>query len=607
MYSNDQFDEVIRFGKDVKYFIDIPDVNPIPSNAVIHKSITGIGATYAEITADRNSIIMLPHKSIITNKHADHKDADNTLAVFEGVTEEDIFQYLRSNKKRKKLLTTPLGLEKIKRAMDMANENMYEDYFLLIDECEKWIKDNSYREDILLPINDFFMFRQKAMISATPLRPTDPRIKEFRFIRLEPDYCYKKKISLLQANNPLGSLQEHIASCDSEHICVFFNSVVGIQDIINKLNIADKCKVFCSSESVMTFKLSGFNDAYSDFTELSSFNFFTSSFYSGFDIKVKTSSVSIIILSDVGYALHSILDPHTDIYQILGRFRNGYKDAVHINNVMRFCSAVTEEACIKRISDTRACYETIQTLQRSSADPDIKIIFKEMLERIHPYYNLLDKDGEYNYFKRDNYVYANRVKGYYEKGNFLTTAYTKTDLYHFEVIRIEDNLTNVAKLTRNAGKYTKTTVRDAAMCLHVLEDIRGTEMYLRYRFILNRLYPIVFDAFNKLGIEELESRNFNIRLIKKALFNLQIDSGDNKFPLIDVFYAKFRLDKKYLRFDLKQMIQNIYDELGLDMKAKASDIERYFDVKKINFYHLQKSNSAYVLTGYKFNRHLTLA
>lgn len=43
---------------------------------------------------------------------------------------------------------------------------VYEDYFLLFDECEKAIQDVGYRGDIYLPVEDFFKFNGKAMVSA---------------------------------------------------------------------------------------------------------------------------------------------------------------------------------------------------------------------------------------------------------------------------------------------------------------------------------------------------------------------------------------------------------------------------------------------------------
>ena len=63
---------------------------------------------------------------------------------------------------------------------------MYDDYFLLLDECEKTIQDVGYRRDIYLPVEDFFRFKNKAMVSATPILPSEMCIRD-RF-RVIPHY-----------------------------------------------------------------------------------------------------------------------------------------------------------------------------------------------------------------------------------------------------------------------------------------------------------------------------------------------------------------------------------------------------------------------------------
>ena len=78
---------------------------------------------------------------------------------------------------------------------------------MLFDECEKIIQDVDYRGDIHLPVNDFFKFEGKAMVSATPLMPRDPRFAEqgFEMMRVEPTYDYKQRVKLLVTNNTMDS------------------------------------------------------------------------------------------------------------------------------------------------------------------------------------------------------------------------------------------------------------------------------------------------------------------------------------------------------------------------------------------------------------------
>ena len=74
----------------------LTDVLPeIPSNCILVKTLTGLGATYSELKAKRNSIIIEPNKPVILDKPKQniHKD-DNLKGVCEGVSRDDIVKYI---------------------------------------------------------------------------------------------------------------------------------------------------------------------------------------------------------------------------------------------------------------------------------------------------------------------------------------------------------------------------------------------------------------------------------------------------------------------------------------------------------------------------------
>ena len=68
----------------VQYLTEV--LPEIPTNTILYKKLTGLGATYGEITAKRNSIIIEPNVPVIIGKCNDpkHKD-DNLFGVYEGV------------------------------------------------------------------------------------------------------------------------------------------------------------------------------------------------------------------------------------------------------------------------------------------------------------------------------------------------------------------------------------------------------------------------------------------------------------------------------------------------------------------------------------------
>lgn len=110
--------KTIQINKDkngkIQYLTEVLPM--IPTNTILYKTITGLGATYGELKAERNSIIIELNLPVIAGKCRDpkHKD-DNLLGVYEGVYTDDIIKYLEASKnKRIKILTTPESFWKIK-------------------------------------------------------------------------------------------------------------------------------------------------------------------------------------------------------------------------------------------------------------------------------------------------------------------------------------------------------------------------------------------------------------------------------------------------------------------------------------------------------------
>ena len=149
----------------IQYLTEI--LPEIPTNTILYKKLTGLGATYGELKANRNSIIIEPNKPVISGKCKDpkHKD-DNLFGVYEGVYADNIMAYIeRSIKQNKhfKILTTPESFHKVQEAFEEMDMDIRYNSFLLFDECHKIVKDSGFRPDIALPMDLFFECENKAI------------------------------------------------------------------------------------------------------------------------------------------------------------------------------------------------------------------------------------------------------------------------------------------------------------------------------------------------------------------------------------------------------------------------------------------------------------
>ena len=386
----------------------------IPTNTILYKKLTGLGATYGELKADRDSIILEPNVPVIKGKCKDPKHTnDNLFGVYENVTVERIIKYLRASKdKHIKILSTPESFFKIKSAFEEIDRDIYSTCYLLFDECHKIVKDVDYREDITLPFDDFFMFENKGLVSATPLDFTDPRFfkQRFQIMEVQPMFDYAQPINIYHTNN--------VSS-----IFLFINSTETIYSIMQKLDILEQSTVFCASNSVTSLKDKKFANAYSDWDadKMRRFNFLTSRFFNALDIELDILP-EVFIVTDTTMATQSMVDPFTDTIQIIGRFRNGIASANHITNTDYNFSVRSKAQLQYIIGVFEQVYGMMKTYYDNATTDEARDAYKAILDT-HPFKSMLNRNGEKNWFKIDNYITDAIVQGYYNNFDMLTNTY----------------------------------------------------------------------------------------------------------------------------------------------------------------------------------------
>ena len=420
----------------VQYLTEV--LPEIPTNTILYKKLTGLGATYGEITAKRNSIIIEPNVPVIIGKCNDpkHKD-DNLFGVYEGVYTDDIVNYLEKSKnKYYKILTTPESFQKVKDAFEELEMSAQCSCFLLFDECHKLVKDADYRNNITLPIDDFFKFDQKALVSATPIELNDPRFKEqnFQTIEIQPTFDYKKEIWLHHTNNTLQAFKNVLSKLDNEEaaplpICVFINSTDIIYSLMKQLDLLEDSAVFCAPKSVDKLKKNRFCNVYEEWNKdkMKRYNFFTSRFFNAVDMELEEQP-HVIMLTDVYFAEHTMIDPYTDAIQIVGRFRNGVSSITYISNTKKGLPQRSKEEIKGYLICSKEIYRTMKNFYDCATDRASRDAYRAALESL-PFNRMLDRNGNKNWFAIDNYMDEELMKNYFHDEDSLYKAYDNCDSF----------------------------------------------------------------------------------------------------------------------------------------------------------------------------------
>lgn len=556
----------------------------IPTNTILYKKLTGLGATYGELKADRDSIILEPNVPVIKGKCKDPKHAkDNLMGVYENVTVDSIVKYLQASKEKHiKLLSTPESFSKIKAAFEEIDRDIYSTCYLLFDECHKIVKDVDYRENITLPFDDFFMFENKGLVSATPLDFTDPRFfkQKFQIMEIQPNFEYAQPLNLYHTNNVLQELKKRIGNTEKP-IFLFINSTETIYSIMDKLDILEQSTVFCAYNSVKNLKDKKFNQAYSDWdaAKMNKYNFLTSRFFNALDIELDFQP-EVFIVTDVTMATQSIIDPFTDTIQIIGRFRNGIASANHITNTDYKFQVRSKAQLQFRINVFEENYKMLKAYYDNATNDELRDAVKAILNN-HPLTPLLNIDGTKNWFKIDNYLAENLVQGYYNCFDKLIEHYKQCKSFKLNYESTAYKLSDTERLKReNKSLSIKAKRREIVEQLEILKGDE-TSIAMEHKRELIRTDAFIVQAYDELGKAKIEELKYSQSPIREAMILKRYNDKRTGTEFIEMVKNRFKTGQSYELSQINKIRDEIYSLLNMPpIKKKPKDfLSDFFELR----------------------------
>ena len=505
---------------EIPYLTELLEDKIIPTNTILCKTLTGLGATYSEIKAPRHSIIIEPNRPVIIGKckDPDHKN-DNLFGVVQGVFADDVIDYIEESKgKYLKILTTPESFHKVEEALRATDIEIRYHCFLLFDECHKIVQDSEYRPKISLPMDIFFECEHKALVSATPLELTDPRFENFETIQIVPDFDYSKELFLYITNNVLQSVKKTFELLEGNTF-IFCNSTDMIYNLMKQLNLFDDSAVFCSTNSVKKLqndKDVKFKRAYEDWDVkyLKKYNWLTSRFYNAVDIKL-AEQPNIVLLSNGYFSVHTMMDPNTDSVQAVGRFRNGVASITHIVNVNPNFRVQTKEEVRGYVRGLEYAHNLLVKYRDTAPNAEKKAIWQEFLDN-SPFNKFL-VNGKKSFYKIDWFVDEEVVKGFYNHKDILNSVYTASNAFDVYMTSVSYKIGDFERLQRDNPKLTR---KEARMQIVEQMEMLGnfeTQVDLEYLRELKESDALIVEAYETLGRAVIEKLNYREKLIKEAM------------------------------------------------------------------------------------------
>lgn len=308
---------------------------------IIKKNRTGVGATTLELNSKRNSIVVVPTRSLAYNKAKNsrigHSNNYGILYVggsISGFSTPTIENYLDNPAiLYKKFIVVADSLPRLLGKIGVDN---YEDYFFMVDEVDSYQYDGYFRESLENVIDYYFEFpyRNRCLVSATIGVFSNKKIEDEPVINISFNRSQRRNIALVHTNNVIKTAAKQIEKTIHDYpegkILIAFNSVRnGILQIIANLDnsLKSKCAVLCGSYS-QTYAGEYYSEIIDEMLP-KQITFMTCTYFVGIDISEQFHLISIS--ESTAQQTHTLLSEDR-LEQIVGRCR--IQDGVYSETIV---------------------------------------------------------------------------------------------------------------------------------------------------------------------------------------------------------------------------------------------------------------------------------
>lgn len=442
-------------------------------------------------------------------------------------------------------------------------------------------------------MNDFFRFKSKALVSATPIGFSDPRFKEFETVEVSADYDYRQEIAVTHTYNIHKAISEYLGNHTEGTVCFFVNSVVMIYSIMKQFNILEDSAVYCAPKSRLKLKNEySFDNAYSDWSAetMKKYNFFTGRFFTAFDLDLPYQP-DLVMVTDPYNSEYTMLDIDTDCIQICGRFRNGIKSATHIYRVNPEIITKDREQIEWEISAHEFAYNTIQTLYKSADNRESRFAFGAVLETM-PFRKFLYSDFTKNWFAIDNEINSVLVNNRYQSRQKIMNWYNDCHFFNPTFENCEYNENDEKLKIIKTARSVKDKRRKMVQQLGEMET-PYSEYALDYINDIRKIDPFIVEAFETLGKERIEELNYSKKKIKEEMILTQ-RKGNKVIRLVKNI---FKVGNRYSNEKIVNELTRIYERLNIHP-------EENIEPKLIGLYYQANPFKSGNIRGYQLNSEL---
>ena len=626
--------QIVPPERNIKYISEWLEYKIPSGHVIVDKGVTGCGYTEYTLTNNLPTVLCSPRKLLLENKSEQHQSDLNILYLRNEIKDINDIALLRNKIKNHIFLCDEENLpikflvtyDSSHYIIDILKElNLLQDFYFIIDEFQSIFLDAFFKSDVEF---DFVEYLQECpnvlYLSATPM--LDKYLEKVETFRNLPFYeidwsntncveniIIQRKFSTALTTDCIKIVNKYLegkfpSTFTSDNKIVFskeavfyFNSISDVIRVINKTNLLpSQVNIICANDKENQDKLSKIGHSIGKIPlkgeSNKMFTFCTKTAYIGSDFY--SDNASSYVFADPNIKSLA-LDISLDLPQIVGRQRN--RENPFKNNIVIFYRTIR-----KTEMESYDLFLEKQNQRKESTKKLLDFYEKGTPGEQKEYIQKLKADIKVSKYEND-YVSISKKTGEPVYNSFIEIAQERG----WEVSQkdYQDKISvtkSLESLTSNISEYQSDLEKEVQTFLDTKFYSTGIfrekmKMYCEFmdkyrgnKEVSDIIYFKIKDPkyrkyYNFYGSSGCKAVSYEEKKLKLGM----IDTSKEE-ELSSAIYKKFKMGEKYLKKDIKPILQDIYRDLGITTsKPKTTDLGKYFNLTRVRI----KQQEGYLLNS----------
>ena len=607
----------------IKYISEWKDYDLPRGHVIVDKGVTGCGYTEYTLINNLPTVLCSPRKLLLENKSEQHQNDLNILYLRNEIKDINDINKLKNKIRSHIFLCDEENLpikflvtyDSSHYIIDILKElNLLSDFYFIIDEFQSIFLDAFFKSDVEFDFVEYLQDCPNVLyLSATPM--LDKYLEKVDTFKNLPFYeidwsktgvveniiiqrkfstalttdCIKIVNQYLEGKFPSTFTKDNKIVFSKEAV-FYFNSVSDIIRVINKTNLLpSQVNIICADDGVNDGKLKKIGHSIGKIPlkgeKNKIFTFCTKTAYIGADFY--SDCASSYVFADPNIKSLA-LDISLDLPQIVGRQRN--RENPFKNNIIIFYRTIR-----KTEIEDRETFDKTQE-ERRSATKELLDGFSLLTEKQKvQYIQKLKSDIKTSKYERD-FVSISKKTGKPVYNSFIDIANERgwevSQKDYQDKISVTKSLEN---LTSNISEYQSDLEKEVQDFLDTKFYSTGLfhekmRMYCEFmdkhqgnKEVSDMIYFKIKNSdfrkyYNFYGTSGCSAKKYVKKLLELGMIN--ISKSDELFSVV---YKKFQTGERYTLKEIKSVLQDIYRDLGITSKPKATDLDKYFNLTRVKF------------------------